>query len=124
MRFQNVGKFRAAFQRGGILLIREKLDALLLEERRFRWKTPRRFVLARQFFGFDLAGFDVRLIEGVDPDDRTGDGRGDFPPEEFLPEIVSIWQRDAHPRMPRVFKSGNRGSLRLVLPLRQEQRSA
>src|SRR6266480_2408634 len=90
MRFQNVGKFRAAFQRGGILRIREKLDALLLEERRFRWKTPRRFVLARQFFGFDLAGFDVRLIEGVDPDDRTGDGRGDFPrSEEHTSELQS-----------------------------------
>src|ERR1700674_5273761 len=111
MRFQNVGKFRAAFQRDGILFIREKFDALLLEERRFRWKASGRFVLAREFLGFDFAGFDVRLIESVDPDDRTSDGCGDFPTEKFLPEIVSIWQRDAHDGMPGLFERGNRGIL-------------
>src|SRR5258708_18635565 len=114
MRSQNVGKFRAAFQRRGILFICEKLNALLLEERRLRWKASSRFVLARQFFGFDLASFNVRLVEGVDPDDRTGDGCGDFPTEKFLPEVVSIWQRDAHHRMPGFFERSDRGILRLV----------
>src|SRR5260370_11375330 len=62
MRFQNVYKFRAAFQRGGIFFIREKLDAFLFEERRFRRKTSGCFILARSFFVFDLSCFDVPVV--------------------------------------------------------------
>src|SRR5437879_432501 len=114
IRFQNIGKFRAAFQRSRIFFVREKLDAFLLEERRFWRKTPGRFVLARQFLGFDFARFDIRLVEGVDAEDGACDGGGDFPAEEFLPEIVSILESDAHDGMPGPFEGGNRGILRLV----------
>jgi len=74
MSFQNVGKFRAALQGRGVFFVGEKLDALFLEEGRLRRQASGRFVLARQLLGFDLTGFDVRLIEGVDADEGTGDG--------------------------------------------------
>jgi len=38
----------------------------------------RRFVLARQFLGFDFACFHVRLVECIDADDGAGDGRGNL----------------------------------------------
>src|SRR5882762_9757671 len=121
MRFQNIGKFCPAFQRSRVFFVREKLDAFLLEERRFWWKTSGRFVLARQFLGFHLARFDIRLVEGVDAEDGACDGRGDFPAEEFLPEIVSILESDAHDGVPSLFERGNRGILRLVWLRRQPQ---
>ena len=114
MSFQHVGKFRAALQCCRVFLVREKLDAFLLEERRFRWETSGRFVLARQFLGFNLAGFDVRLVEGVNPDDGTGNSSGDFPPEEFLPEIVGVRQSDAHHGVPGFFEGSNGCILSLV----------
>src|SRR5260370_19449115 len=106
---KNVYEFRAAFERGGIFFIREKLDAFLLEERRFRRKTSGRFVLARQFFCFDLARLDVRLVEGVDADDGACNGRGDFPAEKFLAEVVNVRQGDTPDRMPGLFGLGNPG---------------
>ena len=114
MSFQHLSKFRAALQRSCILFVGEKLDALLFEERRFRRKTSGRFVLTRQFFGFDLARFDVRLVEGVDPDDGARDGRGDLPAKEFLAEIIGVGQSDAHDWVPGLFETGNRGILRLA----------
>src|SRR5258708_37697368 len=114
MRFQNVYKFRAAFQCGGIFFIREKLDAFLFKERRLWWETSGRFVLARQLFGFDLAGFDVRLVEGVDADDGACDGGGDFPAKKFLAEIIGVRQSDAHDGMPSFFERSDRGILGLV----------
>src|SRR6266478_2494633 len=114
MSFQHVGKLRAALQCGCVFFIGEKLDAFLLEERRFRRKTSGRFVLAGQFLGFDLTGLDVRLVEGVDADDGAGDGSGDFPAEKFLAESIRIRERDAHDGVPGLFERGNRGILRLV----------
>ena len=48
------------------------------------------FVFAGEFPGFDFAGFDVGLIEGVDADDGAGNGGGDLPAEKFLAEIVNV----------------------------------
>src|SRR5262249_16678315 len=49
--------------------------------------------------GEDLGGavlrlLHVRLVEGVDPEDRACDGGGELPAEELLPELVRI--REAH----------------------------
>src|SRR6266436_1029565 len=104
MRSQNVGKFRATFQCSRILFIGEKLDAFFLEERRFRRETSSHFILARQFLCFDLAGLDVRLVEGVDADNGARDGSGDFPAEKFLAKIVSVRQSDANDGVPRLFE--------------------
>ena len=64
------------------------------------------FVRVGQLPRCDLAGFHVRLIEGVDAENGTGDGRRELPAEELLAEVVGIVERNAHDRMP--------GSLQLV----------
>src|SRR6266704_1311030 len=110
---QNISKVRAV-KSSYILFVSEKFDATCLEKRHFRWKAPGRFILAGKLARFELAGFDGRLIERIDADNRTGDGRGDFPAEEFLAEIVGIRQRDAHDGMSRFFKRGDSRILRLV----------
>ncbi len=93
MSFQNFGEARLAIERGGIFFVGVQLDAVAVKEWSFIRQLAVFFVLAGQFFGFDLAGFHIRLIEGVDADDGAGDGGGDFPAEEFLAEIVNVVQR-------------------------------
>ena len=66
------------------------------------------------FLRFDLASFHIGLIEGVDPDDRPGDRRRDFPAEEFLADIVDVGKLDAYNGLARLFESGDGGVLRLI----------
>jgi len=47
----------------------KKFRFLGYEERRFGRQTSGRLVFAGQFLGFDLAGFDVRLVKRVDAND-------------------------------------------------------
>jgi len=50
----------------------------------------RGFVLARQFLGLDLAGFNVGLVESINADDGACNSGRDFPSKEFLAKIVNI----------------------------------
>src|SRR5215467_132020 len=59
----------AVAQGRSVLHIGKKFDSRLLEDRFLRRKGPRFLVLACKLAGFDLTGFDIRLIERVDPDD-------------------------------------------------------
>src|SRR5213592_1446079 len=77
-------------QRTGILRIGEQLDSVLFENRFLRRKRAGLFIFAGQLFSFDFAGLNVRLIEGIDADDRPRNGRGDLPSEELLTYIVSV----------------------------------
>ena len=113
MRLQNGNKSRAVHC-GYIFLVGEEFDAAGFEKWNFWRKASGRFVLAGQFFGFDLAGFDVRLVEGVDANDLARDGRGDFPAEKFLAESISVRQSDSYDRMPGLFQGGNRGILSFI----------
>ena len=60
-RFVAAGSFR---QSVGILRIGEQLDAAVFENRLFGGQGSSLFVFVGQFASRDLAGFDVRLVEG------------------------------------------------------------
>ena len=79
-----------ATQGAGVFRISEQFDPGLLKERFFRGQRTRLFVLACQFSRFDFAGFNVGLIESIDPDYAPGHCSGDLPAEEFLAEIVGV----------------------------------
>src|SRR5450432_1407289 len=114
MSFQDFHEARAAFEGVGIFFVGVELDAVAFEKRRFVGQLAGFFVLAGQFFGFNFAGFDVGLIEGVDADDRACDGGGNFPAEEFLAEVVDIVDGDAYDGMAGGFKSADGGILGFV----------
>src|SRR5207249_5122644 len=78
-----------------------------------------RFLHARQILVSDHAGLELRLVEGGNPEDGTGNSSGDFPPEEFLPEIVGAWQSDAHDGVPGFFE-GRNGCILSLVWLRRE----
>src|ERR1700722_3054757 len=91
-------------QRVGILGVGEKFDAIAFKERRLGGKRAGLFVLVGQLAGLDLAGFDVRLVEGVYADDRAGDRNRNLPAEELLAQIVFIGDGNAHHRLSGLFQ--------------------
>ena len=91
-------------QSGGVLRVGEELDARFLQERRLGRQRAIFLVFAGELLGFDLAGFDVGLIERVDADDRAGHGRRDFPAEKFLAQVVDIRHGDADDRLAGLFE--------------------
>ena len=105
---------RTVRQRPRVLLIREQLDPLAREDRRFCGQRSASFVLGGQLPRGDLARFDVGLIERVDAEDRSGDGRRDLPAEELLAEVVQVVERDAHDRMTGPLEGFDRCVLRRV----------
>src|SRR5688572_10519437 len=62
---------RGAFQCGSIPVIGKQLDAVAVVKRCLRRQRSGALVLVSKFARFDLAGFDVGLIERIDADDRT-----------------------------------------------------
>src|SRR5439155_5373328 len=70
----------------GVSLVSEQLDAIALENRSLRRQRSVFFIFAGQLARREFAGFNVRLIEWIDADDRTGDSGGDFPTKKFLAE--------------------------------------
>ena len=65
-------------------------------------KRPGSLVLGGESPRHALAGFHVRLIERVDPENGTGHGGRDLPAKEFLAEVVRIVDPDAHDRVTDV----------------------
>ena len=72
---------RRSWLRGGgrVLLVGEELEACFFNDRIFGRKRALAFVRRRQLLGFDFAGFDVGLIEGVDADESSRRPRLRFP---------------------------------------------
>src|SRR6266568_4012386 len=70
-------------ERISIFFIGEQLDSILFIDRRLGRKRALLLVLGSQLAGCDLAGFNVWLIEGIDSDNRAGDGGGNSPTETF-----------------------------------------
>src|SRR5260370_6870388 len=108
MGLQNINKSRA-MHGGYILFVGEKFYAACFEKRDFWWKASSGFVLAGQLLGFDLAGFDVGLVEGVNADQGAGDGSSYFPAEKFLTASIGAWEDESNPGVPGLFQSGPRG---------------
>src|SRR6185503_8563673 len=67
-----------------IVWIGKQLDAGLLEDWSLWRQRSRLLVLIRELAGLNFAGFHVRLVEGIDGDNRTRHRGGDLPTEEFL----------------------------------------
>src|SRR5215471_5092432 len=107
MLLERVRESCAARNRSRIPFVGKKFNPGRFEERHFGRKMTSSFVLAREFTSFDFAGFDVGLIEGVDANDRTGDGRSDFPAKKFLSDGVRVRKSDSNDGMTGLFKSRN-----------------
>ena len=70
----------------GVALVGVEAEAFGGEERELGRQRAVALDLVGQRAGFDLARFDVRLVERVDAEDRAGDGGGDLPAEELAPQ--------------------------------------
>src|SRR5438034_10443807 len=79
-----------------VFCIGEELDAVLFKHRDFRWQSPGLFILLRQLPGFEFAGFNVRLVERIDANNRAGYGDRNFPTAEFLAQIVDVRDRNSN----------------------------
>src|SRR5579863_8291126 len=91
-------------QRRGVLLVRVELQALVSEDGSFRGKRAVLFVLGGELARGDLAGFNVRLVERIDADDRTSDGGSDFPAQHFLAQLINVRHGDANYRLARLLE--------------------
>ena len=118
---KNFGEIGIIFEKRGVLVVGEELEALVFEERSLGRQLAGGFVFAGELAGFDFAGFDVGLVEGVDADDGAGDGSGDFPAEEFLAEVEFGADDDADDGMAGFFESGDGGVHRAVVFLGEAQ---
>src|SRR2546429_9492117 len=79
-----------------VLSIGEELDTVLFKKRNFRGEGAGLFVLLRQVSGCDLAGFNVRLVESIDTNDRAGYGGCNFPTEEIPAQAIEIPDRNSN----------------------------
>ena len=71
----------------------------------------RLLVFCGQIARRNFARFDIGLIEGVDADDRAGNGSSNFPAEEFRSQIVNICHRNSNDWMAGFFDRGDFASL-------------
>src|ERR1700674_3825180 len=108
MRRQNFHEGLGRRQCLAVLAIGEERNTGLFEQRRFRRQLPGPLVRGGELARLVLAGLDIRLIEWIDAEDRTGNGRGKLPTEEFLANVVAIGDGDAHDRVTRTFERVDR----------------
>src|SRR6185437_14913352 len=87
-----------------ILAVGKQRQTGFLQEWRLGRQLPGLFVGCGQFARLHLAGLDIRLIEWIDAEDRTRDGRRKLPAEEFLTDVIAIGDRDAHDWLARAFE--------------------
>ena len=78
-----------------VLLVREELDALVVEDGGLGRQRSGLFVLLGELARLDLAGLDVGLIEAVDSDHRSCNRGCDLPAEELLTDVVLVQHLDA-----------------------------
>ena len=97
-----------------VFVVGKQLNAVILEHRLLGRQRPGFFVLRRQAARRNFARLDIRLVKGVDPNNRSGDGCGDFPAEKFLPNGMNIRHRNTDNGMPGLFQSCYGGILTLV----------
>src|SRR5437763_414362 len=83
----------------GVAVIGEQLDSVFFKDRFFFRQASGLFILTGQLARDNLAGFDVWLIEGIDANDGTGYGGGDFPAEELLANVINVIYINAHDRL-------------------------
>src|SRR6267154_5244852 len=114
MRLQDFGERFAALQSVGISWIGVELHAVAFEKRLFSGQLAVGFIFAGQFTSGDFAGFDVRLVEGVDADDRTGHGCRDLPAEKLFADGVRILHGDPDDRLARFLQRFDSGILRAI----------
>src|SRR5262245_11015826 len=83
-------------QSRGIFLIGEEFEAVLYQNRGLRRKRAGLFMSGSQLSSRDFAGFDIGLIEGINPEDRAGYRGSDLPAEELFAEFIRIGDQNAY----------------------------
>src|SRR5215831_3588868 len=85
-----------ALQGLSIALIGKELDPVFFQERRFSGKRTGLLVSFRELARNYLAGFHIRLVEGIDSNDRSCDSGRNLPAEKLLAQIIDISHVNAH----------------------------
>src|SRR5260370_20916282 len=117
MSFQDLRERFSVLKSFSVPRVRVELHAAAFEEGLLFWQLALCFILACEFPRFDLAGFYVRLVEGIDADDRSSHGGRNFPAEEPFtnhlrplaleaPDWLPCFLQTFHHRLPRVFGAG------------------
>src|SRR6266478_9002587 len=114
MSFQDLDQRLSLLQGLSVFRVRIELHTVAFEEGLFGRQLARRFVFAREFAGYDLAGFDVWLVEGVDADDRACHGCGNLPAEKFFADRVWILHGDTHDWLACFLQRFHRGVLSAI----------
>src|SRR4030081_3966128 len=99
---------RRLAERGAVLRVGKKAQAVLLEQGRFRRKPTALFVSVGELPGLHLARLDVGLVERIDAEDRPPGRGGGFPTEEFLSDVMALGGRDGHARVAGLAPGGAR----------------
>ncbi len=94
------GLERVAPERGRRFLVGEQLKSPSVANGFSAGSEPLWPYASVSLLGLDLARLDVRLVEGVDPDDGARHRGGELPPEELLRDLHLRRQRDRRHRMP------------------------
>ena len=90
-----------------VLRVGKERKIAFRQERRFRRQLAGPLVCSRKFARLVFARLDVGLVERIDAEDRTGNGRRKLPAEELLADVIAIGDGDAHDRMTRAFQRGD-----------------
>src|ERR1051326_570518 len=103
-RFITAGSFCQGI---GIFRIGEQFDGTVCHYWVFRRQRASLLVRRSQVASHDFAGFNIRLVEGVDTDNCASYGSCNFPAEKFLTQIVDIIECNPYYRLPSLLESCN-----------------
>src|SRR5215468_3567837 len=102
-------------------LVGKDCKSRFLKQRRFGREMTRPHVCGGEFTCLFLARLDVRLIEGIDGENCTGNRGCKLPAEELLADLIAVSDRNAHDRIARSLERRHRVILCSICLVRQPQ---
>ena len=87
-----------------LTLATDHRDVLCPQDRPRLWQCLRDAILVQDRARAILGLLHIRLIEGVDAEQRPSHRRCELPAKELATQIVGIVQRQRHHRMPSSFQ--------------------
>jgi hypothetical protein len=79
----------------------------VFSKRLLGWQLASFVVGVSQFAGFNLAGFDIGLIERINPQKCTRNSGCQFPTEKFLRDLPCMVQRNGNNRLACINQRSN-----------------
>ena len=100
---------------GGIARIGVESQPVLAEHRCLFGQAMRLFEVVGQRARLILARLDIRLVKGINANDRASHGGRDLPAEEFLAYVPDVLHADTSDRMARPLQRRHRLALQCIL---------